>query len=109
MTVLDNPFVDRAIERAVSECGHVVIDGRCYRMLTATMDQTTVESNDQQSLHEWLTSQEFDLQGEIQRDRDVFKGVFTFSQLCPVDCGVERHETGSIEGMRRWMKAGCPG
>lgn len=114
MSRFGKQFVDReVIERAVSVCWHVVIDGVCHEELKATMDHNTVESNNEQSLHEWLEAYGFDLEREIQRENDTFKGVFTFYQLRPLDAcerqdQIKKYDTTTTEGMRIWMKAGCP-
>ena len=101
-------YIDREwIEKAVSECGHIVMNGRCFQEVKATLPQTALETTvAKDEIIHWLITQGFDPEVEIQRDRDIFKGDFTFYQLRPIAC--EKHDTRTVEGLRRWMKDGCP-
>jgi len=111
MSWIEKQFVDRLLERAVSECGHVVIDGRCFQEVKAELAQNEVEvMRGQDGLIHWLITKGFDPEVEIQRDRDIFKGASTFYQLRPVECETTepKPKPNTVEDLRRWIEAGCP-
>jgi len=112
MTKLRDRLIDVLdLEKAISECGHLQIDGRCFKEVKATIGQAQIaEERELQGMEDWLIRQGFDLRQEIQREDDIFMGASTYFQLQPVECPhrKEQHETRTIEGMRKWMKAGCP-
>lgn len=102
------------VERYVSKCGHVVIDGRCHEYLKGRLthhDLEQMEMANEEAVKARLVQLGFDLSLPIETDRDVFTGASTYCQLRPARCdeaGRGEHDLSTIEGLRQWMKEGCP-
>lgn len=96
------------IEQLVfSECGHIWVDGQCFEWMIVVLNKQGLERMSASERDGLLWERGFVPNAPIESSTDIHTTTITFAQLKPVHCRQE-HMTDTIEGLRAWMRAGCP-